>query len=565
VRLTALGVRAISNVVDATNLVMMETGQPLHAFDFDRVAGHRVVVRDGLPGALLKTLDGVDRALAADDVAICDGDERPIALAGVMGGAATEVGPATTRVLLECAYFDPARVRRTAKRLGLHSEASHRFERGTDPNGLPYAAWRCAAAILAGSPGARVAGPLVDHYPHPVAPRRLELRGARTRRLLGAQVGTDEQASLLSALGLTVEARGDTLSVRVPTHRPDLTREVDLVEEVARLVGYDRVAPRLPPLGQAPPRAEASAAEVARTALVGLGLEETISYSFVGPAQLAAFGAAAPLRLANPIREEQSAMRTTLCLGLAQALQRNLARGVADARLFEVGTVFSAREGAALPDEHTHVAAILTGRRDGWLAPAETVDAFDAKGVVEELAEALGHRLEVRPARLAWLHPGAQGALARVGDEAGPAGAPARAIVGCVGELHPEVRAALGLEVPAFVFELDLTALGAAARPTFRPLPRFPQVLRDLSFFVDAELPARDIRTAIDRVKDPLCIEVRVLEDYRDQGRVPAGKKGMLWSFVYRAEDRTLTDAEVKAAHEPFVARLKSALALEQR
>jgi phenylalanyl-tRNA synthetase beta chain len=563
-RLSSLGVRAISNVVDATNLAMLETGQPLHAFDLDKLTAGKIVVRDQLGGQILKTLDGEDRRLEPADVVICDDEERPVALAGVMGGADSEVSVSTTRVLLECAHFDPARIRRTAKRIGLHSEASHRFERGTDPNGLANASLRCAAMIA----GAKLAGPMTDVYPRPTAPRHVTLRPERTRALIGPSApAADEQAELLSRIGLRVERAEVALAVTVPTFRPDLTREVDLIEEVVRLYGYDRIAPTVPTLRAAPGGSGDTVGELARAALAAAGFDETISYAFVPPAGLQTFGftdgRAHPLKIDNPLREEHSALRTTLLHGLLSALKRNQDRGQTDVRLFEIGQIFLPRADDAtadelppqqLPIERRLVSGVLGGQIGGWLEGTRDVDFFDLKGAVAALLSAFGHELDVGAANAPWLHPGVQ-AEARVRDRT----------VGLFGEMHPDVRRRMGLSARVFAFELDVAAIGVPERVLFQPLPRFPQVARDLSFFIDVDVEAAEIREAIDALRDPLCVEVRVLEDYRETGRVPEGKKGMLWSFVYRAADRTLTDVEVKPLHEGLVTRLAARLDFERR
>jgi phenylalanyl-tRNA synthetase beta chain len=562
-RLQSLGVRSISNVVDATNLVLLETGQPLHAFDLDQLAGGRIVVRRAKPGEKMHTLDGVERTLSTEDVTICDAD-KPVAVGGVMGGATSEVSASTTRVLLESAYFMPSRVRRTGKRLGLHTEASHRFERGVDPNGALFAALRCAR-LFAELAGARATATPTDLYPRPMAPARLSLRPERTRALLGADIADDEQVRCLSSLTLPATLVDGRIEVEVPTRRPDLLREVDLIEEVARLHGYDRILPTIPALRSAPPAmpgdARAAVVEQARDTLSGLGLEEMVSYHFVPPSILVQLSQApAPVRVANPLREEQSAMRTTLVAGLLLALQRNLLRGVGDVRLFEVGDVFVPRERSGDLkldtgiDERRRVAGLLHGHRDGWLTPGGRVDFTDLKGVVAELLSSLGHEAQHEAGSTPWLHPGVQ-ARVLVG------GRP----VGVWGELHPDLARALELPFPPLLFELDLGALGPTAPPVMRELPRFPAVVRDLSFFVAAELPARVIEEKLLELRDPLCVEVQVLEDYREAGRVPEGQKSMLWSLTYRAADRTLTDAEVETVHEALRQRLAGALQVRLR
>ena len=557
-RLQSLGVRAISNVVDATNWVLLERGQPLHAFDLDKLHGETVIVRRARANEKIVTLDGQERTLQGDDVAICDA-ERPVAVGGVMGGSTSEVSATTSRVLLESAYFQPSRVRRTGKRLGLHTEASHRFERGVDPAGAPEAARRCAQLILQLA-GAKLVSPLLDVYPKAIAPIRVSLRAARTRALLGVALDAAAQERLLSSLGLTVTRKGEQLEAEIPTRRPDLTREVDLIEEIARLYGYERIAPTVPRLTDAPGPSGDRVAEATRDALRGLGFNEAITYAFVAPASLMALGhgetdvRSRPVRLQNPLREEQSAMRTSLVPGLLHALQRNVSRGSPDVRIFEVGEVFFRREGQTLPEERRRVAGVMAGHSDGWLKPGAPLDAFDVKGAVDELLRALGHTAEVAPSQEPWLHPGVQGQLV-VGGKS----------VGVFGEVHPDVARKLAVEARPFAFEVDLAALGAAPFPSAGDMPRFPAVSRDLSFFIAADVSARSIREVLERVRDPLCVEVRVLEDYREPGKVPDGKKGMLWSFTYRAPDRTLTDLEVQTMHTTLLERLQEALQIDLR
>jgi phenylalanyl-tRNA synthetase beta chain len=555
-RLQSLGVRAISNVVDATNLVLLELGQPLHAFDHDKLARGTIVVRRAKEGERMKTLDDVERAFVPDDLLICD-PEQPVAVAGVMGGSTSEVSASTKRVLLESAYFQPARVRRTARRLGLHTEASHRFERGVDPNASVDASLRCAQLMIELA-GARLTGPMTDVYPEAIVPAIVPLRPARTRVMLGVNIAREEQARILGALGLRVAeppSPGDRFDVTVPTARPDLTRECDLIEEIARVYGYDRVPATVPDLHAAPGPSGDRVGDAVRDALRGLGLDEVVTYAFVSPGGLSLLQPEiAPLRIQNPLREEQSAMRTTLVLGLLNALQRNVTRGSTDVRLFELGEIFLPRGPRELPEERRRVAGLLSGQADGWLRRGQALDLFDAKGAVEELLGALGHIGVFAPSRAAWLHPGVQAGVS-VGGR----------LVGHLGEVHPDLQRKLGLEVRALVFELDLEALGEAPWPKAQELPRFPAVTRDLSFFVAAERTAGEIRKVLDELRDPLCVAVDVLEDYREAGKVPAGQKGMLWSFTYRAADRTLTDAEVQSLHAALVERLQAALPVTLR
>ncbi|MCA1664503.1 MAG: phenylalanine--tRNA ligase subunit beta, partial [Myxococcales bacterium] len=479
VRLQALGVRAISNVVDATNLTMLLWSQPVHAYDRDKLAGGALIVRRGKADEPIVTLDDARRALTPDDVTIGDADGA-VGIGGVMGGASSEVSDGTTRVLLECAHFSPSRVRRTAKRLGLHTEASHRFERGTDPSGCADVARHLTATVLSLA-GGHVASALTDVYPRPGAPKTIELRPARTEALLGTHVPRDRQAQLLAAVGLdAVDEGAGHIRVTVPTFRPDLTREIDLVEEIARLHGYDRVAPTLPRMAEPPGPMrdhDDERNDAARDALRGLGLDEVVSYGFVGPHHGRPFldGELPHVRIANPLREEQSVMRRSLMPGLCLALQRNLARGNDDVRIFEVGAIFLPRAQNELPDERWCAAGLLHGHADGWLKPGAALDFFDVKGVVEELVRALGHEARCEPGpRTPGLHPNI---AAHVYVDATK--------IGVVGELHPDAARALGVEGRPLVFELDLGALPPSRPVALAELPRFPSVTRDLSFFVD--------------------------------------------------------------------------------
>lgn len=580
-RLLRLGVRAISNVVDATNLTMLEWGQPLHAFDLRRLRG-RIVVRRASEGEVLLTLDGNARALHGDDLLIADGVEpgTGVAIAGVMGGRESEVSEATTDLLLESAYFHPSWVRRTARRLRLHSEASHRFERGVDPTiGVAAASLRCAQLILQLG-GGTVDPVLHDACPRPIVPAVVTLRPARTRLLLGRDMPADEQAALLRALGMEVEtATGeDALQVRVPTARGDLTREADLIEEIARLSGYEGIPARLPPLTLQAAEAQAGArrpelvADRARDLCVALGLGEIMTFSFGSPERMRLLGCpetdrrARPLLLHNPLREELSALRTQLLPGLLEALRTHLSRGQRDVRLFEVGEVFlragRGPEAGDLPDERTRVAGVLAGCRDHWLKEqkGDELDFFDLRGLVEELCGGLGLGAwtlrAAEPGEAPWLHPGVSAVLL---DGAGT-------VVGELGEVHPDLRGRMEIEARAFAFELDLPqALAEEAAYAYQALPRFPGTSRDLSFFVAAQVPAGDLLALLRQTGEGLLTDVQVLEDYREAGRVPTGQKGMLLSLTYRSPERTLTDEEVQRAHDAVVAYLRKQVHVELR
>jgi phenylalanyl-tRNA synthetase beta chain len=568
VRLAAGGVRAISNVVDATNYVMLETGHPLHAFDLDKLSGGIIVRRAGR-GERMTTLDGVDRPLQESDVVIAD-SRGAVALAGVMGGASSEVSAATTSVLLETATFDPRAVRRTAKRLGLHSEASHRFERGVDANGIPHAGLR-AATLIARLGGGALAGDVIERFPMPPHPRRVTLSFAGLRRLAGYEIPLATAAERLAAIEIPTEPQGaDALAATVPTFRPDVTIEEDLIEEVMRLVGYDRAPTRLPAGGRAPSSSPEALADRARDALAAQGLHEVVTWAFVPRSWLRALVGERPNQplgegvvVKNPISADYEVMRTSLLPGLATAAARNVARGVPDVRLFEVGpVVLRAPDAKEPPLEPVYAAALMVGRRADWLKAGEPLDFFDAKRVVEELLGALGvvDPIYERAAQGGLYHPGvgADVLVRRPGHEPH--------LVGSLGEIHPRLARQLGLEAHALYLEVALDVV-AGERRAVRSVapPRFPSVARDISFWIDEPVPAAAQRAALVSAAEPLLREVVVLEDFRDPKRAPDGKKGMLWSLTYRADDRTLTDAEVDAAHARVVIGLQAAYPIQIR
>ena len=552
VRLAACGMRAISNLVDVTNYVMLETGHPLHAFDLDKLRGG-IHIRRANRGERMTTLDGVDRPLQEGDIVIAD-DGGAIALAGVMGGADSEISATTTGVLLETATFDPRSIRRTAKRLGLHSEASHRFERGVDAEGIPHASRR-AATMLARAGGGAVAGEGVDRYPQQQETRRVSLSFAGLSRLAGFQIPLAQAAEKLSAIGIASQPDGaDRLTATIPSFRPDLSIEQDLIEEVMRLVGYDRAPARLPRASGAPAPSPQAFADRARDQLAALGLAEIVSWGFVPRGWLAPLGALLDTGLVvkNPISADYELMRTSLLPALLDAARRNVARGVSDVGLFEVGpVVWRAGDAKEAPQEPTYAAAILVGRHAGWLKPGAAVDFFDGKHIAIELLRGLGIAAPRFVAmREGPLHPGA-GATIHVEGHDGA--------IGLVGEVHPRIRRALGLEQPAVYVEVKLDAVEGRRQPIHSvPPPRFPAVTRDVSFWIDVAATADEQRAVLASAAGPLLRDVAVLEDYRDPKYTPPGKKGMLWSLTYRADDRTLTDAEVDAVHAGVVAALKA-------
>jgi phenylalanyl-tRNA synthetase beta chain len=551
-RLSALGVRPISNVVDVTNLLLLEYGHPMHAFDLDRVRGagsvRPIVVRRAAEGEALTTLDGAPHTLTQDDLVIADA-EGPVALAGVMGGKSSEISSGTTRVLLECAMFEPRGVRRASRRHGLHTDSSHRFERGVDPSDTRDVLER-ASELLVTLAGGKAAEGVIDVTGEASPETVVTLRSQRLDALLGVAVPWGEALAILGRLGFVVRTKtASDAKVVVPPHRPDVTREVDLIEEVARVRGMDAipaVLPRIRPSREAAPREDAM--QKARAAAVALGLSEAITYSFVSRAALENVSAPpAAVVLKNPLSVEQEVMRTSLLPGLLSTVSHAERHGERDVAVFSVGATFLSNGGrAGLPEERLDFAALLGGERARYLRPSEPVDVWDAKGVVEGLVRRLAGRASLSIERLSGadvpphLHP--RGA-ARVVVEG-------RA-VGTLGPLHPDVPAHFEVAAAVVVVELDLLALLSVACSTARyaPIPRFPANRRDLSVVVGESVPAGDVQAAVLKAAGALATEVALFDRFVG-GSIPPGHHSLAFHVVYRALDRTLTDAEVDAQHD---------------
>jgi phenylalanyl-tRNA synthetase beta chain len=586
-RLESLGVRAISNVVDVTNLILMEFGQPMHAFDLDRVRGGRIVVRRAVAGEPFSTLDGVARRLDADDLVIADG-EGPTALAGVMGGLDSEIRTSTTRVLLECAYFTPRGVRRTSRRHGLHTESSHRFERGVDFGSVPLVLER-AKALLAELSGGRVVGGAIHARGPAEELPRITLRSSRLDSLMGDPVPFEDAVGILERLGFPVLGRSGsgasaTVDVRAVSFRPDVRMEADLVDEVARVRGLDLVPTRLPAIAPQPPRPTGELERRTLDAAVGLGLSEALTWAFVAPEALSKLSAPPPVvRLQNPLGEDRSVMRTSLLPGLLDALGRARRRGESRVRLFALGATFhapvvNARGGArprlaedvgALPAERLELAAVLAGPRLEHLSldPPE-VDVYDAKAIAIELVERIsGLTPSVRVAgggeHTRHLHP--RGAAELVFDDT---------LVGRFGPLHPDVCDGFELGGGAQVVELDLEALEALGTriPRYRGIPRLPAVTRDLSLVVRDAVAAGDVATALGKAAGELCESIAIAAEFRG-GSVPAGSRSLTFRVVYRdpksksdaADARTLTDQEVDGVEARMLEVARAELGAELR
>jgi phenylalanyl-tRNA synthetase beta chain len=578
-RLERVGQRSINNVVDATNYVLHELGQPMHAFDLAKINVETGVptvrVRRGKSGEVVKTLDGTDRQVGPDDVIIADA-KQALAIGGVMGGADSEVADGTTTLLLESAWFEPARIRRTSRRLGLVTESSRRFERGADPVMARGALDRCAQ-LLVEIAGGQVAKGILEVSQKSEPRPEIILREKRVPQMLGVDIATEGIVQLLEPLEIRCVARGEgKLRFEVPSFRPDLTREIDLIEEVARRHGLGKIPERLPdasgPYRYDPPQRLTEA--TARQALLAAGASETITYGFGPPALQSIFAPdVEAVRIKNPLGEEHSAMRTSLLPGLLGVLRHNLRHGAESVRLFEVGTTFAVRKAVAdlpprdqeLPAETLGVSVVLYGGRHGgrWYeGENEKVDLSDLVGLVENLVAAFEPEAqpEIRPEAAAGYNPQSVGAL-YLGSKR----------LGSVGQLHPEV--ARRFEIPGLVFvaELSLTELEAipTRRSHYAPLPRFPGTRRDVAVIADETVASAEIvkflRERAGGELGPSVVEdVQLFDLYRGKP-IPKGKTSMAFAIAYRHRDRTLTDDEVGKAFEGVLAALKERFALEIR
>ena len=553
-RLQACGVRPISNVVDVTNYVMLETGQPMHAFDYAKLAGPSIVVRRARPGERLTTLDGKARALTTDMLVIADA-ERAQAIGGVMGGADSEVSSATRRVVFEAAYFNPRSVRATSKALGLKTDASTRFERGADPTVANFAALR-ACELLAEIGAGTAAGLPTDISPYTPSPADVTLPKASVARLLGMPVPDADVMRILESLGFDVEPSGDEWIATVPTWRVDIRRKEDLIEEIGRHYGYEHLPATFPGVEQAPPPSDPRIARDRRmrTALLGMGFSEAITFAFIEAKAAEPFERGAPVAIANPLSEKFAVMRPSLLPGLIDSVSHNRRHGRPDVRLFEIGTRFTTRgetRGAAF-------AWMGLGTVDHWSGARRPVDFSDIKGVVEQLAVLASVTVTFTETDRPYLVPGRAANVLINGQ-----------VIGVLGQLTPAVGEAR--ELPAanevYVAEIDLDSVTAAAPIEARraaPLPRYPFVVRDVSILVADTLSAETVRGTIRSAAPATLIEIREFDRYQGKG-VPDGKVSLSFRLTFQSPERTLTDDEVQAAMQAIIDALTRELQAVQR
>lgn len=562
-RLMAAGIRPINNVVDVTNYVMLEYGQPLHAFDADRLTGGRIEVRRARPGETLVTLDDVERKLEPHMLLITDG-ERPVALAGVMGGADSEVTDETTNIFLESAHFAGATVRRTSRQLGLRSEASLRFEKETDPAAVVPALNR-AAAMIAELAGGRLAPGIAEAVAEQRTPAVVSVALQKTNDLLGTDLSAADVAAIFDRLGFPYEQRDGAFVVTVPTRRGDITLDVDLIEEIARIYGYDRI-PTTRMQGDVTAgglnKSQAVRREIRRLLSAG-GMHEVIAYSLTGPDKARTFNRfnpdAVPIRVAMPLSEDRSVLRISLLPNLLDAAVHNVHRNEHDLALFELGSVFlhEADKLSTLPVEKMRLALLLTGRRapTSWSGEGEAIDFYDLKGRIDSLIRHFNLPEPVwEAAQVAGLHPGRTAEI-RLGSR----------LLGYAGQLHPTLQADMDL-ADTYVAELDLELLVEAADYAidFRPLPRYPAVTRDIAVVVPRTLEAAGLTEAVQQAAGDTLETVQVFDIF-ESAQLGPDHKSVALSLRFRHPERTLTDGEIAEVHERIVAALVEQFGAELR
>jgi phenylalanyl-tRNA synthetase beta chain len=553
-RLLSIGLRPINNIVDVTNFVMMETGQPLHAFDFDNLEENRIVVRTAVEGERFTTLDEKERTLASDMLMICDG-RKPVAVGGVMGGLNSEIENTTTRVLIESAYFDPSSIRKTSRRLGLNTDASHRFERGVDPEGTLRALNRAAQLMLETAGGTLTRG-IIDERPRIVKNDPVAFRVSAANRRLGTELTGDQIVELLESIEIHVEKGedDDRLMAAPPSCRVDISRPEDIMEEVARRWGYNRIPVTFPamPAEGARPAPRIVLRNQVRDLMVGYGFAEAVNYSFIER------GACDKLRMPeddrrrrmldimNPISEDLSVMRTSLIPGLLQIMSRNLAWQNRNLKLFEVGKIFLSNGQDALPDEIEMAAGLWTGARENlsWHYRETPCDFYDLKGVAESLLAAVGIsdiKFSALPeASCDYLRPGCS-AVMSVGQTS----------LGLIGEIHPYVLKNYDLKQKSYVFELNLDELQPfiSTEKLARQIPRYPSVSRDLTVIVDKNIEAAALLSRIKASEESLIEDILIVAVYEGEN-IPSGRKSVSFRIVYRSSAETLEDETVTAIHQ---------------
>jgi len=553
-RLESANIRSINNIVDITNFVLLEYGQPLHAFDLDLIEGKSIIVRKAQNSEVLYTLDGIERKLSREDLLICD-EKKPVALAGIMGGSDSEVSENTRNILLESAYFDPVTIRKTSKRTGLRTESSYRFERGVDIEGVITALDRAASLISQICSGKTTKGK-IDEKKGSFDKEKIKVSTSKVNRILGIDISSNEILDILLSLEFHVERTDeDELAVIPPSFRVDITRTIDVIEEVGRLFGYNNIQQTDPIVKMSSEKVETRRSVERRLKDVFLsnGFLEAINYSFEDPGKLKLFDSHSTLEILNPITKEGSAMRTNLLLGLIKNLKLNIDRGENDVRIYESGKVFFPKKSKQLPKEVTKFAAVATGRRQPEVWSREQYDFFDLKNVLTRAVSSLslGAELNFERGPVAdFLHPGVSSAVL-LGDQK----------CGVIGELHPDYNEKLDIDRKIYLMEVDLDLilkLHLKLSTKFNPLPKFPSVRRDISIIVDDSILVGDLVKEV-RNASKLIENVWAFDIFRGES-LDEGKKSVAISMLLRAADKTLTDEEANIVRNEALRRVNKSL-----
>jgi phenylalanyl-tRNA synthetase beta chain len=555
-RLLACGMRPISNIVDITNYVMLEYGQPLHSFDYQQIRGKKIIVRRATNGESMVTLDGIERALSEDMLVIAD-EEEPVAIAGVMGGADSEVTQGTTSILLEAASFNPASIHYTGRALCLPSEACMRFERGISPE-LTLPALKRATQLIVELGGGKAAKGLIDIFPGRRDQEPILLSTSRVKQLLGVEFSLDQIIKAMVSLGFDCKPVSDSeIWVTAAYWRSDIHQEVDLVEEVARIIGYDKIPTTMlsQPIPRQNPEPIINLKQRVRSSLISYGFQELITYSLTSlemlnkllpkPRSLELV----PLRVANPMTADQEYLRPNLRANLLAALSSNRRHENGGIKLFELGKVYLPRQ-KDLPDEREVVCGILSGlnSEESWQGRNRLLDFFDAKGVVEGLLSQLGMEASFEEGEDEGLHASKQAAIIISGNR-----------VGVVGELHPKVSQAFEISESVYLFEVNLAELlpFTVDHGMFQPIPKFPAVVRDIALVVDTDITNRNIQ---DIIKSFTLVKQVAVFDVYTGDQVPADKKSIAYRITFQSPNHTLTDKEVSKVQQQILNKLSSKL-----
>ncbi len=555
-KVIAVGLRPINNIVDVTNYILWEMGQPLHAFDYSCIRGKKIIIRNAHKNESLTTLDEKKHNLTEDSLVIAD-SERAVALAGVMGGGNSGVTQATRDILLESAYFNPISIRRTSRKHGIFTDSSYRFERGVDNEGVVAALDRAANLIAELSEGKVVKG-RIDCYPKKISYPQIDLRISRTNKILGISLSREQILNILNRLMFTTKViDDDKIRVNVPSFRKDIEREIDLIEEIARLHGYEKILKTIPSSKvsvSVSTRNQVFEKEI-RNILISLGLTEVINYSFIDEKYFDTINISQddPLRktikLRNPLSQNWSVMRTTLLPGIINTAVFNINRGIYDVGIFEIGKVFIPNE--RLPVEKMMIGCAVTEKVEKKIWSKGERDFYYLKGLVESLLGRLNiHDIEFFPVNLSYIHP-QKGACVKINNED----------IGYLGELSPAAAEGFDLKEKLYVFELsfDKIITKVVTEKKYTHLPKYPSIYRDIAIVLDNHIKAEDVYKIIRETDNSILKEINLF-DYYEGKQIPAGKKSLAYSLVYRLDERTLTEEDINPIHEKVIKNLKDKL-----